>query len=156
MTISPKVRQGQGKSARSLKIPKGELDKRIAALKGFSTGMLVLTEDSPDRMTMGQMFFFIIAAMRDMQGDPTTYTEIKEGFDDVVNKSLHSTYRQLLKPSRTFPKAIGWLDRWEDPVDNRRKLLTLTPKGRRVIQLLLATLGDFKCTSKPSAAFGSP
>lgn len=98
---------------------------------------MVLAEDAEDRMTMGQVFFFLMAASRDLKDDPTTFTEIKEQFGDMIGKSMHSTYRQLLKPARTYPKALGWLDRQEDPMDNRRKYLKLTPKGRDIVKKLI-------------------
>lgn len=102
--------------------------------------MVVLAEEAPDRMTLSQGMFFLLAASADLKGKPTTYTEIKEEFGEAVNRSLHGTYRVLLKPSRPYPNALGWLDRVEDPTDNRRKLLTLTSKGRTIIQSLIRAL----------------
>lgn len=116
------------------------LFKHAGMLAELSKAMVVLAEEAPDRMTLSQGMFFLLAASADLEGKPTTYTEIKEEFGEAVNRSLHGTYRVLLKPSRPYPNALGWLDRVEDPTDNRRKLLTLTAKGRMIIQSLIRAL----------------
>src|SRR3546814_6911872 len=90
------------------------------------------------RMTMAQGVFFLLAASADIAGKPTTFTEIKEAQGEAINRSLHSTYRVLLTPSRTFPKGLDWLARVENPQDNREKLLKLTPKGREIIREVIA------------------
>jgi hypothetical protein len=140
--MKQKVKDAQEKAARSIKQSPAELEASVASLIHFANGILILAEDAADRMTMGQVYFFLMAASRDLKGDPTTFTEIRDQFGDKIGKSLHSTYRQLLKPARTYPKALGWLDRWEDPMDQRRKYLKLTPKGKRVARLLLETIVD--------------
>src|SRR3546814_14484898 len=70
--------------------------------------MIALAEFAPDRMTMAQGVFFLLAASADIAGKPTTFTEIKEAQGEAINRSLHSTYRVLLTPSRTFPKGLDW------------------------------------------------
>jgi hypothetical protein len=116
------------------------LFKHAGGLADLSSAMIVLAEEAPERMTCAQMVFFLLAGAADLAGRPTTFTEIYEAQGEAINRSLHSTYRQLLKPSRTFPKALGWLDRTENPADNREKLLKLTPKGRKVIAEVVAAL----------------
>jgi len=138
--MKPRVKEARQKAARSMKQSPDELDTSVASLMRFAEGVLILAEDAEDRMSLGQVFFFLMASSRSLKGDPTTYSQIREEFGDKINKSLHSTYRQLLKPSRTHPKALGWLDRLEDPMDQRRKLLMLTPKGKRIAKLLLETM----------------
>ena len=108
-----------------------------AFLRELSTSLVTLAEEAPDRMTAAQLLFFVLAAEADLRGVPTTFTAIREGASEAVNRSMHSTYRQLLEPSRTFPKALGWLRREENPLDNREKFLRLTTKGRAVVGKLV-------------------
>src|SRR3546814_624538 len=115
-----------------------QLFKHVGALGDLSSTMIALAEFAPDRMTMAQGVFFLLAASADIAGKPTTFTEIKEAQGEAINRSLHSTYRVLLTPSRTFPKGLDWLARVENPQDNREKLLKLTPKGREIIREVMA------------------
>jgi hypothetical protein len=116
------------------------LFKHVGGLADFSAALIVLAEEAPDRMTMAQGVFFLLAASADLTGKPTTFTEIREAAGETINRSLHSTYRVLLKPSRTHPKALGWLERHENPQDNRQKFLKLTPKGRKIVREVVARL----------------
>lgn len=130
----------QGARKRMQREKPDPLFKRVRGLADLSSALIVLAEEAPDRMTTAQMVFFLLAASADLAGRAATFTEIREAQGEALNRSLHSTYRQLLKPSRTFPNALGWLDREENPADNREKFLKLTPKGRKVIREVVAAL----------------
>lgn len=109
----------------------------------FSRGMLVLGEMAPERMTMAQGVFFILAGAYELAGKSPTYSTIKDAVGDQLNRSLHTTYRILLEPSRAFPKGLGWLTTEVNPADNREKFLKLTALGTEVmLTVALAITGD--------------
>lgn len=119
---------------------KASQQRHMVALRNFSAGLLVLGEVAPERMTLSQSAFFLMAAMADATGRKSTYTEIKEAVGPALHRSLHTTYRVLLDEGRNTAKGrepgLGWLRRETDPSDNRRKYLRLTAKGRRVLDQL--------------------
>lgn len=88
-------------------------------------------------MSLSQVAFFLHAALADLAGKPTTYSDIKDALGDSINKSLHSTYKVLLDEGRrrgtTRDPGMGWLTREIDPMDNRKKYLRLTSGGERVL-----------------------
>ncbi len=100
----------------------------------------MLAKMAPERMTLSQAIFFVLAGSADLAGKQPTYTDIKEEVGDQLNRSLHTTYRILLEPSRAFPKGLGWLTSELNPKDNRVKFLRLTPKGRGVMAELAAAM----------------
>lgn len=126
--------------------PKAGLMQSAAELTDFSTGLIRLAELSPRTLTLGQMTFFLIAAMSDLRGRSTTFTEIRDTVGPVIGNSLHTTYKVFLDERGTrsdqtsAPTRLGWLLREEDPTDNRRKFLRLTNKGREVMDELSAAL----------------
>jgi hypothetical protein len=73
-------------------------------------------------------------------GRKPTYSDIKEAVGDQINRSLHTTYRILLEPSRVYPNGLGWLKQVPNPMDNRVKFLVMTPKGRKVMEEIMAAL----------------
>jgi hypothetical protein len=107
----------------------------------FSAGMIVLAEMAPERMTLSQGIFFMLTATADLAGKDPTFSDIKEAVGDTVNRSLHTTYRILMEPSRVYPNALGWLKAEPNPMDAREKFLRLTPKGRAVMVGVLRALG---------------
>ena len=112
--------------------------------KAFSRGLSLLSEVSPRNLTGAQQSFFLAAALADLAESPATFTELREVVGSSVNRSLHSTYKVFLNEGRIRDgqrqAGIGWLKTEVDPIDNRRKYLRLTPKGRRVINDLLNEL----------------
>jgi hypothetical protein len=83
---------------------------------------------------MSQAIFFLLTAATEIAGKQPTYSDIKEAIGDKLNRSLHTTYRILLEPSRTFPKGLGWLYAEVNPNDNRVKFLRLTEAGKEVLR----------------------
>jgi hypothetical protein len=119
------------------------LFKSVRDLRNFSAGMMVLGELAPERLTMSQAIFFLLTGTADVAGKDPTYSNIKEAVGDKINKSLHTTYRIFLEPSRVYPNGLGWLTQEPDPNDNRVKFLRLTKKGRAVMREVLEGLsGD--------------
>ncbi|MEM8575909.1 MAG: hypothetical protein AAGF48_14945 [Pseudomonadota bacterium] len=117
-------------------------------LLAFSRALIRAATMAPDRMTLGQLSFFLYAGMADIGGSPKTFTEIKEIAGERINKSMHSTYKIFLDGSRRSDAkntpGIGWLYTETDPTDNRRKLLKLTPKGQDVLNELLDATGELE------------
>lgn len=123
-------------------ITKESLFMHVGALGDFSSALITLTDLLPERTSLSQASFFLIAGAADIAGQQPTFTELKEVLGPAINRSLHSTYRTLLPPSRTVPYGAGLLERHENPYDNRQKILKLTPKGREVFaQLIIALKG---------------
>lgn len=105
-------------------------------LRSFSAGLLVLTELCSERMSMGQVTFFLFAGLADLAGRPATFTELRELIGPTMSRSLHTTYKVFLGSTEREQRrqvALGWLMRELDPSDNRRKYLRLTQEGRRVM-----------------------
>lgn len=121
--------------------PKDELHLHVADFANLSAAMIVLAEMAPDRMTMSQAIFFLVAASADLAGKRPTYSEVREALGDDINRTLHTTYRIVLEPSRVYPKGLGWMTRETNPADNREKFLRLTKKGREVMKEVLRALG---------------
>lgn len=119
---------------------KDELKLHISDFAHFSAAMIVLGEMAPERMTLAQVIFFVMAASADLAGKDPTFSEIREALGDQINRSLHTTYRVLLEPSRAYPNGLGWLRQEPNPVDTREKFLRLTPSGRLVLKEVLAAL----------------
>jgi hypothetical protein len=118
----------------------------VGALTDFSAALIELAEQAPERTTAAQMAFFVLAGMADAAGKPATFTEIRDAVGPTINRSLHTTYKVFLdrvqrrSDTPATRQGLGWLTREEDPEDNRRKYLRLTPKGRAVIRSLVETL----------------
>lgn len=109
-------------------------------LRAFSTALIRAAELAPDRMSLGQLAFFLYAGMGDLADHPLTFTDIKNVAGDRINKSLHTTYKVLLDGSRRSDRAdtpgVGWLYTETDSTDNRRKFLRLTRKGAEIMALI--------------------
>jgi hypothetical protein len=116
------------------------LKQHIGDFAHFSAAMIVLAEMAPERMTMSQAIFFVLTATSELAGKQPTYSDIKEAVGDQINRSLHTTYRILLEPSRVYPNGLGWLKQVPNPMDNRVKFLVMTPKGRKVMEEIMAAL----------------
>lgn len=130
------------------KPPGKGLALHVRDLRNFSTALIALAEQAPERTTVAQMVFFLLAGMADAAGKPATFTELKEAAGDSINRSLHTTYKLFLDRPQTRSdydskrQGLGWLTREIDPRDNRRNYLRLTPKGRSVLLGLLETIND--------------
>jgi len=115
----------------------------VGEFRDFSTALMTLAEHAPERMSLAQMLFFLLAGMADLRGTPATFSEIKEATGDTINRSLHTTYKILLDGARrsdrpkSAARGLNWLRREENPLDDREKLLRLTPQGREELRDLL-------------------
>lgn len=117
-----------------------ELQLSVGDFACFSEAMLILAEMAPERMTMSQALFFMLTASAELAGKQPTYSDVKEAIGDQLNRSLHTTYRILLEPSRAFPKGLGWLRAETNPADNRVKFLKLTDAGLNVMHAVYLAL----------------
>lgn len=127
------------------------LQASMPALRDFSAGMMVLGELAPDRLTIAQCSFFLLAGLTDSAGRATTFSELREAIGPQLSRSLHTTYRVFLDEGRNNAQGdridgLGWLTRETDPKDNRRKYLKLTSKGKLVMAELAATLDQTRRT----------
>lgn len=116
------------------------LFKSVSDFADFSAAMIVLAEMAPERMTLSQAIFFVLTATADLAGKDPTYSDVKDAVGDKINRSLHTTYRILLEPSRAYPNGLGWLKQEANPDDNRVKFLRLTREGRRVMAEVLEAM----------------
>lgn len=108
-------------------------------LKELTEPLLRLAELVPERTTLAQMSFFLLAARADLLGKPSTFTEIRDAVGPAVNRSLHTTYKLFLdRPLKrsdyeSTRTGLGWLTREMDSADNRRNFLRLTPVGKAIL-----------------------
>jgi hypothetical protein len=93
-----------------------------------------LAGKTSDRLSVTQAAFFFAAAHADVTRRGATRSELIAEHSETFGGSVRNTYRQLLEPSRSYPKALGWLTTEPNPDDDREQFLRLTDKGRRVIQ----------------------
>lgn len=83
-----------------------KLQQSARAIRDLSAAMIALSEIAPHRMTLSQAIFFLAASAEIVSGRQPTYTEIKRAIGEDVNRSLKTTYRVLLGPSRLYPNAL--------------------------------------------------
>jgi hypothetical protein len=95
---------------------------------------------------MGQMAFFMLAATADAMGRPATRTMILQTYPDTFPGSIRNSYRQLLEPSRLYPKALSWLTTEENPNDIREQFLRLTDEGKSIINGAMLALEPLTAT----------
>jgi hypothetical protein len=111
-----------------------KLWKRVSELGAYSASLLFLSEVASDRLSMTQAAFFMLAATADAAGKPVTRSMLMQAYPEQFRGSVRNSYRQLLEPSRLYPKALGWLTTEENPDDTREQFLKLTDEGRAVIE----------------------
>ncbi|MBF9151741.1 hypothetical protein [Novosphingobium jiangmenense] len=114
------------------------MDKAYAKSGQFmaaSKSLILIAQEGNDRLTINQAAFFFIAATADTMGRPMTPSEIFDEAKGALTKSIKNTYKVLLEDHREYRDiALGWLRAETDDLDNRRKLLRLTAKGRSVAE----------------------
>ncbi len=118
------------------------LRAQAGALTTFSNAMMHLAADLPDRVTLGQMVFFLAAARADMEEEGATFGNIQADAGPI-GKSIRSSYKLFLesRPQRgEMVEGLGWLALESDPSDRRHKVFRLTPKGRDVVEGVQAIL----------------
>jgi hypothetical protein len=111
-----------------------QLWKRVGELAGSSAFLLYLADVGSDRLSLTQAAFFMLAATADAAGRPATRSELIQAHGETFRGSIRNSYRQLLEPSRTYPKALGWLSTEANPDDDREQFLRLTDEGKSVIK----------------------
>jgi hypothetical protein len=126
-----------------------QLWKRVGELGASSAFLLYLADVGSERLTLQQAAFFMLAATAEAAGKPATRSELLGTYGDSFREAIRNNYRQLLEPSRLYPKALGWLAAEENPDDIREKLLRLTDEGKSVIEGALLALEPIR---SPAAA----
>ena len=110
---------------------------RAVELREISQTLLALAELAPERMTLAQASFFLLAASADVAGKPTTFTEVRDRAGPQLNRTLHNTYKVYMTEGRLRDGkrevGLGWLTSDKNPDDNRQKFLRLTERGREVL-----------------------
>jgi hypothetical protein len=114
--------------------------KRVAELAGSSAFLLYLADVGSDRLTLTQAAFFMLAATADAAGKPATRSAIMQTYPDSFRGSIRNSYRQLMEPSRLYPKALGWLTTEANPNDDREQFLRLSDEGKSVVAGALLAL----------------
>jgi hypothetical protein len=122
--------------------------KRVSELAASSAFLLYLADVASDRLSLTQAAFFMLAATADAAGRPATRTQLMQAHGERFGGSVRNTYRQLLEPSRVFPKALSWLTTEENPDDSREQFLRLTDKGKNVIMGALHALEPIVISEK--------
>ena len=111
----------------------------------FTSVLMGIAPELPDRTTLSQLIVFLAIANFDLQGKATTMTDLKEALGPVIGKSLHTTYqvfldRELKRNDRPTVKGLGWITQEADRADFRRNYLKLTAKGREIMRDILVNL----------------
>lgn len=114
--------------------------KRVGELGASSAFLLYLADVGSDRLSLTQAAFFLLAATADAAGKPATRSALIQTYHDTFRGSIRNSYRQLLEPTRLYPKALGWLETEENPMDSREQFLRLTDEGKAVIAGALLAL----------------
>lgn len=117
-----------------------QLWKRVGELGASSAFLLYLAEVGSDRLSLTQAAFFMLAATADAAGRPATRSNIIETYGTTFRGSIRNSYRQLMEPSRMYPKGLGWLTAEENPDDIREQFLRLTDTGKSVVEAALLAL----------------
>lgn len=128
-----------------------QLWKHVGELGASSAFLLYLSNRGSERLSLTQAAFFMLAATADAAGKPATRSQLIAAYGDEFGGSVRNTYRQLLEPSRVFPKALGWLTTEENPDDSREQFLRLTEKGKSVIAGALVALEPITMPAKRRA-----
>lgn len=130
------------------KASKSTFGPSTPVLRNFSAGLIALAEMGPDRLTLTQGAFFLLAGLADRTGRAATFSELRDAVGDTIGRSLHTTYKVFLDEGRwrdgERQRGLGWLTADTDPNDQRRKYLRLTPTGQRIMDAVYAslTMGD--------------
>lgn len=111
---------------------------QVRELDAISALLLHLANVGSDRLSLTQAAFFMLAAKADAAGKPASRIDIINANEEAFRGSIRNSYRQLMPPSRLYPKALGWLEAEVDPMDSRQHFLRLTDKGRAVAEMALA------------------
>ena len=93
---------------------------------------------------MPQLLFFLMAAEADLRGVPTTFSAVREALGESVARSVNTTYKVMLEPTKQSPNGIGWMWRESDSDDERVKYFRLTNKGLAAVQAVAACLDTEK------------
>lgn len=120
--------------------PSRPLRESLDELGLLATALQALAERSPQRLTTAQVTFFLKAALRDVEGKATTFTGVRDEVGPSIRRSLHTTYRVFMEPSRNFPSALCWLEGRTTASDLRAKTLHLTAEGEAVLRHVLGKM----------------
>ena len=127
--------------------PASKLSQHVGEFGNFAAAVIRLGEMVPERTTLSQVSFFLLAALADLSGKPATFSTIRDAAGGKINRSMHTTYKLFLSGDRRRRRAaegasegLGWLYRLENPDDNREKFLRLTPEGRQIMRELYTAL----------------
>lgn len=121
--------------------PSLRLSNRLRDQRAAADCLLYLAQAASERLTLTQAAFFMLAAAADAAGEPATRSALIQLHSEQFRGSIRNTYRQLLEPSRAYPKALGWLAQEPNPEDDRESFLRLTRVGGHVAARALLALG---------------
>jgi hypothetical protein len=115
------------------------MEERLT-FRQWSQGICLLSSYVPNRLSLPQASFFALAALCDRAGRPGYIKELREALGDRGGRSVQNSYRVFLAPTEDRRDGLGWL-RHGYANDGRKRLVRLTPKGRAVMEKVLAAAG---------------
>lgn len=96
----------------------------------------MLADMGHERMTVRQALFFSALAYRQMMGHSASVPLIREAYP-VLGRAAEKNKEQLLRPTKRFPDALGWVSQETSEDDRRHRYLTLTEDGLDVVLALV-------------------
>lgn len=115
------------------------MEERLT-FRQWSQGICLLSSYAPNRLSLPQASFFALAALCDRAGRPGYISELRDALGERGGRSVQNSYRVFLAPSEERQDGLGWL-RQSYARDGRKRMIRLTPKGRAVIEKVLAAAG---------------
>ncbi|VWX46635.1 conserved hypothetical protein [Novosphingobium sp. 9U] len=110
------------------------LRTRLHDFAALARAMLPNAADAPDRVTLGQVGFFLAVAQADLEGAPATFADFEAKAPNLGTKSLRQSCKLFLAERRSSEMGLGWLLTERSLKGNGRRQFRLTPRGREIIR----------------------
>lgn len=101
---------------------------------------------TPSRATIRQIFAFLTFAEGDVKGAPLTMSNLRDMAlpearqAKIFDTALTRSFDIFMAPKNQGDDALDWLYQQPDTVDQRRKYIRLTEKGREAYKAMLDCL----------------
>lgn len=104
-----------------------------SACEHLATAFTILSEATPDRMSIRQMLAFLMIGYANAKGQSIALTQVRELAGEALGQSIERTIQVFFPPTKNMPSALNWVYQEVDEDDRRKKYLKLTAQGRWII-----------------------